>query len=253
MVEILHQTLRRFVFSRLEVAMMSPLFNVGMMLCLLLRDFTTFQNSFWLWGCKFQKKLRFACLRFATTLFRSFLNMRRSSLLPLRWAFLKYRFLFLTSWMISLFSQGKFFLLGSTALWMHCSMMSRKVVLKHDQLIWMLEGSSISSSSTSHSRLLARSKSAWRYRQTQRRCGGTEDVEWCFRLTRSPRWSELASWGMTEHVERQLRLDTKTRSIREGCPLGEKWVGESTTWISHEVWKMRIQMMRRFKIYIKIT
>ena len=24
-------------------------------------------------------------------------------------------------------------------------------------------------------------------------------------------------------------IDTKTRSIREGCPLGEKWVGESTT------------------------
>ena len=198
-------------------------------------------------------KKNYACLRFATTLFRSFLNTTQSSLLPLWWAFLKYRFLFLISWMISLFSQGKFFLLGSTALWMHCSMMSRKVVLKHDQLIWMLEGSSISSSSTSHSRLSACSKSAWWYRQTQRRCGGTEDVEWCFKLTKSPRWSELASWGMTEHVERQLRLDTKTRSIREGCPLGEKWVGESTTWISHEVWKMRIQMMRRFKIYIKIT
>jgi len=40
------EALRRFAFSRLEVAMMSPLFNVGMMLCLLLRDFTTFQNSF---------------------------------------------------------------------------------------------------------------------------------------------------------------------------------------------------------------
>ena len=40
------EALRRFAFSRLEVAMMSPLVNVGMMLCLLLRDFTTFQILF---------------------------------------------------------------------------------------------------------------------------------------------------------------------------------------------------------------
>ena len=40
------EALRRFAFSRLEVAMMSPFLSVGMMLCLLLRDFTTFQNSF---------------------------------------------------------------------------------------------------------------------------------------------------------------------------------------------------------------
>jgi len=40
------EALRRFAFSRLEVAMMSPLFNVGMTLRLLLRDFTTFQNSY---------------------------------------------------------------------------------------------------------------------------------------------------------------------------------------------------------------
>ena len=192
-----------------------------------LERFHHFPKFFLIVRMQFPKKknLRFACLRFATTLFRSFLNMRWSSLLLRWWAFLKCRFLFLISWMI-LFSQGKFFLFGSTALGMHCSMMSRKVVLKHDQPIWMLEGSSISSSSTSHSILLARSKSAWWYRQTQRRYGGIEDVEWCFKLTRSPRWSELASWGMTEHVESQLRLDTKTRSIHEGCPLGEKWVGE---------------------------
>ena len=91
-----------------------------------------------------KKMYIFACLRFTTTLFWSFLNMRRSSLLPIWWAFLKYRFLFLISWMISFFSQGKFFLFGSTDLEMHCSMMLRKVVLKCDQLIWMLGGSSIS-------------------------------------------------------------------------------------------------------------
>ena len=40
------EALTRFAFSRLEVAMMSPLLKAGMMPCLLLRDFTTFQNSF---------------------------------------------------------------------------------------------------------------------------------------------------------------------------------------------------------------
>ena len=40
------EALKRFAFSRLEAAMMSPFLKVGMTLCLLLRDFTTFQNSF---------------------------------------------------------------------------------------------------------------------------------------------------------------------------------------------------------------
>ena len=90
------EALRRFAFSRLEVAMMSPFLSVGIAL-LAIEGFHHFPKFFLIAGMQVPKYLRFACLRFATTLFRSFLNMRRSSLLPLRWAFLKYRFLFLIS------------------------------------------------------------------------------------------------------------------------------------------------------------
>lgn len=69
-----------------------------------------------------------------------------------------------TEWMISLFNQGKFFLGGIVK---PCSMISRRVVLKHDQLDLMSEGSSMDSSSTSHNKLLALSKLAYLYLHAQ--------------------------------------------------------------------------------------
>ena len=129
--------------------------NVGIVLPFGLRNLNNFQNSFWLCGCILAKNAFLLCLNFATTLFLSFLNIIRSPLFPLRWTFLKYRFLFLINWMISLFSQGKFFLHGSMARGIHCSMISKKVVLKHDQLSCMLKGSITSSISMSHNNSLA--------------------------------------------------------------------------------------------------
>ena len=64
-----------------------PKKHVGMMR-LVLSGFTAFQNTFWLWGCKVKKIHKYCMPRFATTLFQSFLNLRRSSLLPVWWAFL---------------------------------------------------------------------------------------------------------------------------------------------------------------------
>ncbi len=33
-----------------------------------------------------------------------------------------------------------------------------------------------------------------------------------------PKSKVVSSWGIMEQVEKQLQLDTKTKSIREGCP-----------------------------------
>ena len=74
-------------------------------------------------------------------------------------------------------------------------MISRKVVLKPDQLIWILEGSSMSSSSKSHSKLFAHSKSAWWYLQTQRRCGGILVIVYrgCMGDNQKGKWNWLSS------------------------------------------------------------
>ena len=74
-------------------------------------------------------------------------------------------------------------------------MISRKVVLKPDQLIWILEGSSMSSSSKSHSKLFAHSKSAWWYLQTQRRCGGILVIVYrgCMGDNQKGKWKWLSS------------------------------------------------------------
>mgnify|MGYP006902735785 CR=1 FL=1 len=78
--------------------------------------------------------------------------------------------------------------------------------------------------------LLALTKSACLYLHTWRRQVWIVGGLWCSRLTRSPRWSELASRGIVEQLQERWGADTKTRSISEGRPLWEKCRGESIIW-----------------------
>ena len=69
------KALRRFAFSRLEVAMMSPFLSVGMMLCLLLRDFMHhFPKFFLIVGMQVPKKFTFCMSQVGHNLVSEFLE-----------------------------------------------------------------------------------------------------------------------------------------------------------------------------------
>ena len=102
-------------------------------------------------------------LTLETTLFRIALNCWRSLGSFETFAILKRLFLLRISWMMSLVSHGRFFLLGKIDVGMHSSMMSRNTFFQFFQVDWMSFGSIIVSKSASIRRSLALLKSACLY------------------------------------------------------------------------------------------
>ena len=88
-----------------------------------------------------RKNLCLLDLNLGTTLFRIALNCWRSLGSFETFAFLKRLFLLRISWMMSLVSHGRFFLLGNIDVGMHSSMMSRNTFFQFVQVDWMSFGS----------------------------------------------------------------------------------------------------------------
>ena len=139
-----------------------------------------FQKSLGHLGLRLEKKLCLLDLILDTTLFRIALNCWRSLGSFESFAYLNRLFLFCISWIMSLVSHGRFFLLGNVDVGIHSSMISKNTFLQLDQVKWMLQGSMMLSRSISISRSFALLKSACLYLHILRRvvadCGIVSDV-----------------------------------------------------------------------------
>ena len=197
-----------------------------------LRALIDFQKSLGCLGLRLEKNLCLLDLNLETTLFQIALNCWRSLGSFETFAFLKRLFLLRISWMMSLVSHGRFFLLGKIDVGMHSSMMSRNTFFQFVQVDWMSFGSIIVSKSASIRRSLALLKSACLYLHILRCVVGVYWVvsDVCLMHTCRPKWSELANCGMMLQNSKRCMFDIKMRSMIEGSELGEVCVGEVTTW-----------------------
>ena len=111
-------------------AMISPLFSIFS-----LEWFNYLPKLFWFMGISLENTLTLDSLTLLQPYFKAawILNGHQC---------VHYGVLFLINWTISLVSQGKFLLSGSTDHGIHSSITSKKVVSKCDHLVWMSMGSS---------------------------------------------------------------------------------------------------------------
>ena len=102
-----------------------------------LRTLIDFQKLLGCLGSRLEKNLCLLDLSLETTLFRVALNCWRSLGSFETFAFLKRLFRLRISWIMSLVSHGKFFLMGQIDVGMHSSMMSRNIFFQFDQVNWI--------------------------------------------------------------------------------------------------------------------
>ena len=154
----------RFAFSGPVLASQESLESVGIELCFLFKNLTALQNSLGFLGFNLLKKVDLAWRISLTSLFRADLYLVKS---PDLLALLYRRFLFFIDVTSFLFSQGKFFRLGSLLLGMHSSIIDINLLcqLVHDTSIL---SSDKDSQSTLSKRSPALSQSAWLYSHTVR-------------------------------------------------------------------------------------